>query len=420
MQDIDKIISSKWILSSKNNSLLKDYSIAIEGNIIKDILPSKEVLKKYKSTDHLMLKNNILVPGLINNNVSTPYIFTRKSLNDNSRQKIDPKKYLELSTNISICQMIKNGITTFTDTSSHPEIVLKQSIKSGIRANVGLPISSYKSNWANKEQEYFKKTISFYDEYRNDPSIKLYLNLNSIHMLSKRGFEKVSQIVSELDVPVRMHLHEDLNKLNIFKRKYKKRPVKYLEELGLLGTTFTAINPFHINQSDLNIMQKYKIHIVHTPSFNIVSRNTQCNTKLFLKNNIKVSIGTGEYIIGNSVDLFNEMRIASLLSKLSKDESNHLTQKELLGLIMKNASNALGLSFDISRLEPKCSADIISIKINNIDMSSIDLYKDIENKLNSNNIEHVWVAGKQILKDKKLLTINEDMLYHKFTELVKK
>ena len=178
MQDIDKIISSKWILSSKNNSLLKDYSIAIEGNIIKDILPSKEVLKKYKSTDHLMLKNNILVPGLINNNVSTPYIFTRKSLNDNSRQKIDPKKYLELSTNISICQMIKNGITTFTDTSSHPEIVLKQSIKSGIRANVGLPISSYKSNWANKEQEYFKKTISFYDEYRNDPSIKLYLNLS--------------------------------------------------------------------------------------------------------------------------------------------------------------------------------------------------------------------------------------------------
>ena len=371
MQEIDKIISSKWILSSKNNSLLKDYSIVIEGNIIKEILPSKEVLKKYKTADHLMLKNHILAPGLINNNISTPYIFTRKSLNnniDNMRQKINPRKYLELSTNISICQMIKNGITTFTDTSMHPEIVIKQAIKSGIRANVGLPISSYKTNWANKEQEYFKKTISFYDEYRNDPSIKLYLNLNSIHMLSKRGFEKVSQIVSELDVPVRMHLHEDLNKLNIFKRKYKQRPIKFLEELGLLSTTFTAINPFHVNQSDINIMKKYKIHIVHTPSFNILSKSTQCNTKLFLKNNIKVSLGTGEYIIGNSVDLFNEMRITSLLSKLTKDRCNHLTQKELLGLIMENASNALGLDFNISKLASKYSADIISIKINNTDL----------------------------------------------------
>ena len=423
MQEIDKIISSKWILSSKNNSLLKDYSIVIEGNIIKEILPSKEVLKKYKTADHLMLKNHILVPGLINNNISTPYIFTRKSLNkdiDNMRQKIDPRKYLELSTNISICQMIKNGITTFTDTSMHPEIVIKQAIKSGIRANVGLPISSYKTNWASKEQEYFKKTISFYDEYRNDPSIKLYLNLNSIHMLSKRGFEKVSQIVSELDVPVRMHLHEDLNKLNIFKRKYKQRPIKFLEELGLLSTTFTAINPFHLNQSDINIMKKYKIHIVHTPSFNILSKSTQCNTKLFLKNNIKVSLGTGEYIIGNSVDLFNEMRITSLLSKLTKDKCNHLTQKELLDLIMENASNALGLDFNISKLASKYSADIISIKINNIDLSDIDVYKDIENKLNSNNIDNVWVSGKQILKDKKLLTINEDMLYHEFTELIKK
>ena len=423
MQEIDKIISSKWILSSKNNSLLKDYSIVIEGNIIKEILPSKEVLKKYKTADHLMLKNHILAPGLINNNISTPYIFTRKSLNnniDNMRQKINPRKYLELSTNISICQMIKNGITTFTDTSMHPEIVIKQAIKSGIRANVGLPISSYKTNWANKEQEYFKKTISFYDEYRNDPSIKLYLNLNSIHMLSKRGFEKVSQIVSELDVPVRMHLHEDLNKLNIFKRKYKQRPIKFLEELGLLSTTFTAINPFHVNQSDINIMKKYKIHIVHTPSFNILSKSTQCNTKLFLKNNIKVSLGTGEYIIGNSVDLFNEMRITSLLSKLTKDKSNHLTQKELLDLIMENASNALGLDFNISKLTPKYSADIISIKISNTGLSDIDVYKDIENKLNSNNIENVWVSGKQILKDKKLLTINEDMLYHEFTELIKK
>ena len=49
----------------------------------------------------------------------------------------------------------------------------------------------------------------------------------------------------------------------------------------------------------------------------------------------------------------------------------------------------------------------------------LDLYKYIENELISNNIDNVWISGKQILKDKKLLTINEDMLYHKFTELIK-
>ena len=69
--------------------------------------------------------------------------------------------------------------------------------------------------------------------------------------------------------------------------------------------------------------------------------------------------------------------------------------------------------------QPKYSADIISIKINDLGMDKIDLYKCIESELMSNNIDNVWISGKQILKDKKPLTINEDMLYHKFTELIK-
>ena len=335
------------------------------------------------------------------------------------QNNLSNESYLGLSTEIAICQMIKSGITTFTDTSSYPEIVLKKIIKSGVRGNIGLPISSYKTNWANKEQEYFKKSISLYDEYRNDPSIKLYLNLNAIHMLSKSGFKKVSQIASELDIPIRMYLHENLEKINAFKKKNKQRPIKFLEEIGLLSNSFTAMNPFYMNQSDINIMKKYKSHIVHTPSLNIMSKNIQCNTKLFLKNNINVSLGTGEHTMGNSINLFNEMRLASLLSRLNINKSDHLTQVELLGLITNNGAKSLGLNFNLGRLDLKYSADLISIKINDLGLSELDLYKCIENELISNNIDNVWISGKQILKDKKLLTINEDMLYHKFTELIK-
>ena len=422
MQNVDKIISAKWVLSSKNDSLLKDHSVVIEGNIIKDILPSQEISKKYHTNNRLILKNHIVAPGLINNNVCLPYIFSREYLKSNipaTQKNINNKAYLELSTEIALCQMIKNGITTFTDTSTYPEIILKQVIKSGVRANIGLPILSQKTNWAEKEQEYFKKSISFYDEYRDNPSIKLYLNLNGIHMLSKSGFGKVSQIASELDMPVRMYLHENLGKLNTFKKKYKQRPIKFLEELGLLSNSFTAMNPFHMTKSDINIMKKYKVHVVHTPSLNIMSKNIYCNTKLFLKNNIKVSLGTGEHTIGSSINLLNEMRLASLLSRLSVNKSDYLTQSELLGLITNNGAESLGLDFNIGKLKPKYSADIISIKINDLGMDKIDLYKCIESELISNNIDNVWISGKQILKDKKLLTINEDMLYHKFTELIK-
>ena len=64
MQNVDKIISAKWVLSAKNDNLLKDHSVVIEGNIIKDILPSKEILKKYQTSNHSVLKNHIVTPWL--------------------------------------------------------------------------------------------------------------------------------------------------------------------------------------------------------------------------------------------------------------------------------------------------------------------------------------------------------------------
>ena len=66
MNHVDKIISSKWMLDDKNNSLLEDHSIVIDGNIIKDIMPSSQVEKKYSTDDKILLQQHIILPGLIN------------------------------------------------------------------------------------------------------------------------------------------------------------------------------------------------------------------------------------------------------------------------------------------------------------------------------------------------------------------
>ena len=66
MDKIDKIISPKWLLNHKNNALLKDHSIVIDGNIIREILPRSEVLKKYQTYNNILLKDHLVIPGLIN------------------------------------------------------------------------------------------------------------------------------------------------------------------------------------------------------------------------------------------------------------------------------------------------------------------------------------------------------------------
>ena len=66
MYNVDKIISAKWMFDDKNNSLLEDHSIVVDGNIIKDIMPSSQVAKSYSTDDKILLQHHIILPGLIN------------------------------------------------------------------------------------------------------------------------------------------------------------------------------------------------------------------------------------------------------------------------------------------------------------------------------------------------------------------
>ena len=66
MNHVDKIISSKWMLDDKNNSLLEDHSIVVDGNTIQDIMTSSQVAKRYSTDDKILLQQHIILPGLIN------------------------------------------------------------------------------------------------------------------------------------------------------------------------------------------------------------------------------------------------------------------------------------------------------------------------------------------------------------------
>ena len=71
MDKVDTIISSKWLLNPAKNLIMEDYALVIDGNIIRDILPSHEVKRKYSSVNNTILNNHVVMPGLVNSNYNS-------------------------------------------------------------------------------------------------------------------------------------------------------------------------------------------------------------------------------------------------------------------------------------------------------------------------------------------------------------
>ena len=417
MIKIDQAISSRWMITMNGKSLIEDHSIAIDGNTIREILPTKDLLRTYEVTNHINLKEQIVLPGLINNQIHSPIALGNE--NKYQLKRISQKEYSNIIIKYMIAEMLKNGITTFSDVGLSPDITIEQVNQTGIRANIGLPIFKYKSFWAKDEKIYLSKSLAIYDEFKNDPNVNLSIHLDSIAKLSKDTILKVSEIANELDIPIRMSLNESQKEIDKCKSKYKLRPLQYLQKIGILSNTFSGMNMAIFSNIDLNIIKKHKANVINCPNAHLKSYLGIFETKKLMENNINISLGTGDSHLNHDIDMLDEIKITGLLSKLDKVKKNDIKSSDLLKLITVNSAKSFGLDHKIGKLEVGQLADIISIKVD------IHKYKEglntntLNNHLKSTNITNVWISGKHIVKNKKLLTINEKLLYDKLVKLRK-
>tara|TARA_Y100000996_G_scaffold184050_1_gene143936 strand:- start:391 stop:1668 length:1278 start_codon:yes stop_codon:yes gene_type:complete len=417
MLRVDRIISAGWLLSADLTKIIRNQSVIIDGNIIKDIIPTNKVKDLYKSSQHEEYLDHMLMPGLINtNSQSILYLHKgkyNKKINNRQINRLSLElqnnshvRHIKLTSDLAICNMIKNGVTTFCDTTFYPEILIDRVLNSGIRSNIGLPVVNKKTIWAKNNEESFSKSLKFYDEFKSEPNITLSLNLQSINNLDNNLAEKFFAIANEIDVPIRINMYQSKSQLESFIKNKKNRPIKYLKTIGVLSKLFTAINLNYLTDDDVKIINKYGVNISNDISSIILCLK---NIDNIIKSNL--SLNGGNILTDGSYDLFDMMRKALLLSKISSNKKKNITIKNLLQSITINGVKSLGLDNKIGVIKKGFLADIISLKVDSIYSTEEILYNNLENVLISTRIENVWVSGKKILNNAKLVTINEKILY---------
>src|SRR3990167_6633986 len=433
MQKIDHLICAKWIITCEdNNRILEEHALAIHQGKILAILPIQDAKQKYQA-ELCHYPAHAIMPGFINSH-------THISMNI-FRGLADDLELMDWLTNhiwpaegkwvshelvydaslLAMAEMIRGGITCFNDMYFFLDATAQAAIEAGIRAHIVMTIIDVPTAWAKTTDEYFEKALDFYHRYKNHDRIIPTMAPHSTYTVSKENLIKVNEIAMQYHLKINIHLQEAPSEVQQFLVKHNKTPLQLLDEIGMVTPNLIAIHMTQINDNDFAILQRARPSIVHCPESNMKLVSGACPVEKLSQLGINVALGTDGAASNNDLDMFGEMRSAAFLGKMTANNPKAVSADHVLKMETLNGAKALGINHLAGSLAPGKAADFIAINLDEIETQP--LYQPISQIVYAtprSQVTDVWVAGKQLLKDRELLTLDKKKLVDKAKSWQKK
>jgi len=432
--NIETLIHAEWIIPVvPEGDVLEKHAIAINAGRIIEILPSADATAKYTAESLVELEGHALIPGLINSHTHAAMSLMRGLADDlplmtwlnehiwPAEGRFVSEEFVRDGTQLAIAEMLRGGTTCFNDMYFYPDIAGHVAAAAGMRAVVGLIVIDFPTAWAADADEYLSKGLKIHDTFRGHSLIKTAFAPHAPYTVSDGPLESVRNYINELNIPIHMHLHETQHEVNEATEQQGKRPIERLSELNIFSPHMMAIHMTQLNDEEIELMAKTGSHVVHCPESNLKLASGFCPVTKLIDAGVNVALGTDGAASNNDLNMFSEMRTAALLAKGVSGDASALPAEKALSMATINGAKALGIANETGSLEVGKAADIVAIDLNALETRPI--YHPISQLVYATDREqvtHVWVAGKQLLRDRELTTLDMDNILQRTDEWQKK
>ena len=406
--------------------------MAITDGKISNIF-AKEKAKYFISEEVFDLPNHALLPGLVNCHGHAAMSLLRGLADDMPlmpwlqniiwpvEKKYVSEEFVRDGTELAIAEMLLSGTTTFSDMYFFPETVAEVAIASGIRCQISFPILDFPSNWAETAEEYLSKGLAIRDRFNHINLISTIFGPHSTYTLKENNLSTISTLASELDVGIQIHLHETNQEVLEGLAERGERPIETLFKLGLLGPKTQCVHMTDLNNKDIELLSRTGAQVIHCPESNMKLASGICPISKLLNSGVNVGIGTDGAASNNDLNLFGELKSATLLAKINSMDATALTASEALTLGTLGGAKALGMDKNIGTIEVGKLADLIAVDLHQIEMQPIhDVFSQLIYVNNGSHVTHSWIQGEQIMHQRELLKIDQDDLRQRILKWQKK
>lgn len=430
MESVDHIIHAKWIITcEEQNRVLENHSLIVHNKQIKDILPTQSVKEHYTSHSIQNYSTHALTPGFINAHTHLGMTYLRGVADDlalmnwlNNYIWPAEKKWMNHDfvfdgTLFAIAELIRSGTTCFNDMYFFMNDSAKAAEIAKIRGHFGLHIITFPTNWAKDIDEEIEKAEAFYAEYKSRPLMGFTVAAHAIYTVPEEPLMRAKQLAEKYDLKINMHINESKDEVAQSIQTTQLTPIQRLQKIGFINPRLIAVHMTQINDNDLDILSVGKPNIVHCPLSNMKLSCGASPVEKLQAIGLNVALGTDSSSSNNDLNMLSEMRAAALLSKLITLNPESVPAETALKMATINGAKALGIDHITGSLTKGKSADFNAINLDAIE--TLPVYHPISQIVyaaSRHQIEHVWVAGEQLLKNRELTTLDEKEIIAKAKE----
>lgn len=420
------IVNGKVITRDKNQPLIENGAVLVEGTHIVKVGKEAELRAEYPKEELLDAKGGLIMPGLINTH-NHIYSAMARGLSINGYNpngfldildglwwNIDRHLTLEQTRQSAIAtyiDCIKNGVTTvFDHHASFGSItdslftIADAAKELGVRTCLCYEVSDRdgetKMRAAVKENADFIK----YTAGQTDDMQKAMMGMHAAFTISDDTFALCRENTPE-NVGYHIHVAEGIEDLHDSLKKHGKRIVNRLMDQGILGPKTITAHCIYVNPQEMELLKETDTMVVHNPESNMGNACGCPPTMEIYNRGILTGLGTDGY----TNDMFESYKVANILHKHSLCDAN-AAWGEVPAMLFEGNAKIANRYFDtpLGVLKEGAAADIVVADYNPLTpLTSDNINSHMLFGLNGSKIVTTIINGKVLMKDRELLHIDE-------------
>ena len=399
---------------------LTGHALMVDAGRIVAILPAEVATAEYAARTTLVLDSHVLIPGLVNAHAHTAMCLMRGIADDVPlkqwlEQQIWPREANFVSTEfvfdgtmLGAAEMLRGGITCCNDMYFFPDAAARAYEIAGMRAVLGLPILDFATPYAGDADAYLERGLEARDAFKHVPQLTFALAPHAPYTISDATWQKIAMYAHQLELPIETHLAETRDEVEGSLAATHETPLARLDRLGVTGPDFVAIHSVHVTTADIAMLAAQGCHVVHCPASNMKLASGIAPVAALVAAGVNVALGTDGAASNNRLDIFSEMRLASLLAKVATGDAAALPAISALRMATLNGARALGLDAVTGSLVPGKWADMVAVDLSALDaMPVFDPVSHLVHVAGRECVSDVWVGGVRIVESRALTTLDE-------------
>jgi 5-methylthioadenosine/S-adenosylhomocysteine deaminase len=287
------------------------------------------------------------------------------------------------------------------------EEIAKAAIEAGLRGVLGQTIIQFPVADAKTPADALARAEKFIREFKDNGLVVPAVAPHALYTNDKATLVASAELGRKYGVPVIIHFSESEDEVRLARDQDQMTPAAYLESIGFWGPRTLAAHGIWVSDQDIAILKRRAIGVAHNPESNMKLASGVAPVTKYLAAGVAVGLGTDGAASNNDLDMFEAMRQASFLAKLSTRDPTAVSARTALDMATIGGARALRMDRLIGSLEPGKRADLIAVSVSSARQTPLyDPVSHLVYATRGDDVRTTIVNGKVLMKDRRVQTLD--------------